>query len=63
MAKKRPQDKIPTPLEALERLQKNGISAEAAAKFNAEVRRERRASSMKRYEQSKKAWAAFGLKY
>lgn len=32
-----------TPLEALAWLQKHGISAEAAAKYNAEIRRERRA--------------------
>jgi hypothetical protein len=63
MAKKRPQDKTPTPLEALEWLQKNGISAKTAAKFNAETRRERRASSIKMEERSKKAWAAVGLKY
>jgi len=37
-----------TPLQAFERLQKTGISAKAAAKYNAEVRRERRASSLKR---------------
>ena len=37
-----------TPLEALEWLQKNGISAKAAAKFNAEIRRERRAWGRKR---------------
>jgi len=35
--------KIMTPLEALDWLQKNGISSSAAKKYNAEVRRERRA--------------------
>jgi Arc/MetJ-type ribon-helix-helix transcriptional regulator len=38
-----------TPLDTFLRLQKSdGISPAAAAKFNAEVRRERRASGMKR---------------
>ena len=38
-----------TPLEVFLRMQKSdGISPAAAAKFNAEVRRERRASGMKR---------------
>ena len=63
MATKRPQGRTPTPLEALEWLQKNGISAKAAAKYNAEIRRERRASSIKMEERSKKAWAAVGRKY
>lgn len=40
--------KIPTPLEALEWLQKNGISAKAAAKWNREVRASRRASGRHR---------------
>jgi predicted transcriptional regulator len=40
--------KIPTPLEALEWLQKNGISAKAAAKWNREVLLERRAWGRKR---------------
>jgi len=63
MAKKHSQDRKPTPLEALEWLQKNGVSAKVAAKFNAEIRRERRASSIKMEERSKKAWAAVGRKY
>jgi hypothetical protein len=50
-------------LEALEWLRTNGITAKAAAKWNAEIRRDRRASGIKMYERSKKAWAAFGLKY
>jgi predicted DNA-binding protein len=37
------EEKIPTPLEALKWLQKNGISAKAAAKWNKEVVLERRA--------------------
>ncbi|MCE0522059.1 MAG: ribbon-helix-helix protein, CopG family [Methylacidiphilales bacterium] len=37
-----------TPLEALEWFRTNGISAEAAAKWNAEVLRERRAWGRKR---------------
>jgi hypothetical protein len=37
-----------TPLEALDWLQKHGISAAAAAKYNAEIRRERRAWGRKR---------------
>ncbi len=41
-------EKIPTPLEALEWLQKNGISAKAAAKWNKEVLLERRAWGRKR---------------
>lgn len=40
--------KIPTPLEALEWLQKNGISAKAAAKWNREILLERRAWGRKR---------------
>jgi predicted transcriptional regulator len=40
--------RIPTPLEALEWLQKNGISSEVAAKWNKEVLRERRAWGRKR---------------
>jgi hypothetical protein len=63
MAKKRQPEKTPTPLEALESLQKNGISAEVATKWCAEIRRERRASGIKMYERSKKAWAAVGRKY
>jgi predicted transcriptional regulator len=41
-------ERVPTPLEALEWLQKNGISAAEAAKFNAEVKRERRAWGRRR---------------
>jgi hypothetical protein len=37
------EEKVLTPLEALDRLQKNGISAEAAARYNREIRRERQA--------------------
>jgi hypothetical protein len=37
-----------TPLEALHWLQKHGISAEVARKWKAEIRRERRASGLKR---------------
>jgi hypothetical protein len=40
--------KIPTPLEALESLQKNGISAKVAAKWNREILLERRAWGRKR---------------
>ncbi len=40
--------KAQTPLEALEWFKTNGISAEAAAKWNAEVLRERRAWGRKR---------------
>ena len=40
--------KVRTPLEALEWFRENGISAEAAAKWNAEVLRERRAWGRKR---------------
>jgi hypothetical protein len=50
--KARPEDakkeRVPTPLEALEWLQKNGISAKAAAKWNREVLLERRAWGRKR---------------
>jgi len=63
MAKKPQKKKTPTPLEALEWLQKNGISSEAATKYIAEIRRERRAWGIKVHERSKKAWAAAGLKY
>jgi hypothetical protein len=42
------EEKMLTPLEALDWLQKNGISDEAAAKYNAEIRRERRAWGRKR---------------
>jgi predicted transcriptional regulator len=42
------EEKVLTPLEALDWLQKNGISDEAAAKYNAEIRRERRAWGRKR---------------
>ena len=41
-------EKKETPLEALEWLQKNGISARAAAQFESEVRISRRASGRKR---------------
>jgi len=41
-------EKIPTPLEALEWLQKNGISREVAEKWNKEVLLERRAWGLKR---------------
>jgi hypothetical protein len=41
-------EKVPTPLEALEWLQKNGVSAEVAAKWNREVLLERRAWGRKR---------------
>ncbi len=48
-AKDLPADEVAkTPLEALEWFRKNGISAEAAAKWNAEVLRERRAWGHKR---------------
>jgi len=40
--------KVRTPLEALEWFRHNGISAKAAAKWNAEVLRERRAWGRKR---------------
>ena len=40
--------KIPTPLEALDWLQKNGISAKTAAKWNREILLERRAWGRKR---------------
>jgi predicted DNA-binding protein len=43
-----PEEKVLTPLEALDRLQKNGISAEAAAKYIREIRRERRAWGRKK---------------
>jgi predicted DNA-binding protein len=36
-------EEVSTPLQALEWFRKNGISAEAAAKWNAKVLRERRA--------------------
>jgi predicted transcriptional regulator len=42
------QKQPPTPLEALEWLQKHGISAKAAAKWNKEVLLERRAWGRKR---------------
>ena len=45
-----------TPLGALEYLQRTGISAEAAAKFNTDVRRVRRASSLKRSKLADLAW-------
>jgi hypothetical protein len=45
-----------TPLEALEYLQRTGISAEAAAIFNADVKRVRRASSLKRSKLVDLAW-------
>ena len=35
--------RVRSPLEALDRLQKNGISADAAARYNREIRRERQA--------------------
>jgi len=41
-------EKVRTPLEALEWLQKNGISAKAAAKWNREIRAARRASGRHR---------------
>jgi hypothetical protein len=37
------EDRVLTPLEALDRLQKNGITSESAARYNAEIRRERQA--------------------
>jgi predicted transcriptional regulator len=37
------EEKVLTPLEALRWFRKNGISSAAAAKYNAEIRRERRA--------------------
>jgi len=40
--------KVSTPLEALDWLQKNGISSAAARKYNAEIRRERRAWGRKK---------------
>jgi predicted DNA-binding protein len=40
--------KVLSPLEALDRLQKNGISAEAAARYVREIRLERRAWGRKR---------------
>jgi hypothetical protein len=42
------EEKVLTPLEALDWLQKNGISAKAATKFNREVRASRRASGRHR---------------
>ncbi len=42
------EQKVRTPLEALEWLQKNGISDKEAAKWNEEVLRERRAWGRKR---------------
>jgi hypothetical protein len=42
------EEKVLTPLEALDRLQKNGISSRAAAKYIAEIRRERQAWGRKR---------------
>jgi type IV pilus biogenesis protein CpaD/CtpE len=51
-----------TPLEILERI-KGGISREAAEKWCAEIRRERRASGIRRNRMLEKAWAALGLKY
>jgi predicted transcriptional regulator len=46
--KKPAQEKASTPLEALEWFRTNGISSEVAAKWNAEVLRERRAWGRKR---------------
>jgi hypothetical protein len=40
--------KSPNPLQALDWLQKNGITPAAAEKFNAELRRQRRASDRRR---------------
>jgi len=40
--------KVLTPLEALDRLQKNGIPAEAAARYIREIRAERRAWGRKK---------------
>jgi predicted DNA-binding protein len=37
------EDRVLSPLEALDRLQKNGISAAAATRYNVEIRRERQA--------------------
>ena len=42
------EEKVLTPLEALDRLQKNGISAEAATGYIRELRRERRAWGRKK---------------
>jgi predicted DNA-binding protein len=42
------EEKVLTPLEALDRLEKNGISSRAAAKYIAEIRRERRAWGRKK---------------
>jgi hypothetical protein len=54
-----------TPLEIFERIQREGtgISRAAAEKFMAEVRRERRASGIKRGRMLEKAWAEAGRKY
>jgi hypothetical protein len=58
------EEKKLTPLEIFLRIQKSGgISPAIAAKWCAEIRRERRASSIKMYERSKKAWAEVGRKY
>jgi hypothetical protein len=62
-AKKRFAKKVLTPLEGLERLQKNGISREAAAKWCAEIRAERRAWGIATSRKLKKAWAAVGKIY
>ncbi len=37
------QDRVLTPLAALDRLDKNGITADMAKRYNAEIRRERQA--------------------
>jgi Arc/MetJ-type ribon-helix-helix transcriptional regulator len=42
------EEKALTPLEALDWFKKNGISSSAATKYNAEIRRERRAWGQKR---------------
>jgi len=54
---------VRTPLEALKWLQKNGISAKAAAEWCAEIRRARRASGLAMSRRSEKAWAKVGRKY
>jgi ribbon-helix-helix CopG family protein len=43
-----PASRVPTPLEALAWFKKNGISHAAATKYNAEIRRERRAWGRKK---------------
>jgi predicted transcriptional regulator len=43
-----PEKKVMTPLKALDWLQKNGISSAAAKKYNADIRRERRAWGRKK---------------